>query len=64
MPADFKVGEKTITGKYVGQFEGQNVFESSKLGNIDNDFRGFTVPERGIIVAEVVFTSGKKMEWL
>lgn len=64
MSADFKVGEKTITGKYVGQFEGQNVFESSKLGNIDNDFRGFTVPERGIIVAEGVFTSGKKMEWL
>lgn len=60
MSADFKVGEKTITGKYVGQFEGQNVFESSKLGNIDNDFRGFTVPERGIIVAEGVFTSGKK----
>lgn len=40
------------------------MFESSKLGNIDNDFRGFTVPERGIIVAEGVFTSGKKMEWL
>lgn len=60
MPADFKVGEKTITGKYVGLFEGQNVFESSKLGNIDNVFRGFTVPERGIIVAEGVFTSGKK----
>ena len=28
---NYKIGEKTITGKYVGTYEGQNVFESSKL---------------------------------
>lgn len=60
MSSDLKVGESTITGKYVGKFEGQKVFESKLLGNIDGHYRAFTAPERGIIVAKGVFTSGKK----
>ena len=64
MSSDLKVGESTITGKYVGKFEGQKVFESKLLGNIDGHYRAFTAPERGIIVAKGVFTSGKKTVWL
>jgi len=30
---NFKIGETTVTGKYVGTYKGQNVFESSKLGS-------------------------------
>lgn len=57
----FKVGENTITGKYVGKFEGQNVFESKLLGNIKGDYMAVTVPERGIIAAEGSLTSGEKI---
>ena len=49
----FTPGEETITGKYVGKFEGVNVFESKRMGNIK------TIPERGIIVGKGVFTSGE-----
>jgi hypothetical protein len=58
MPSDLKVGESTITGKYVGKFEGQNVFESKRLGNINGDYSAVTIPERGIIAAKGVYTSG------
>ena len=61
----FKLNEKTVTGKYVGEFEGVNVFESKNLGSLvtpESDgyyhYRAVTVPERGIIAGEGVFTSG------
>lgn len=60
MPSDYKIGESTIKGKYVGTFEGQKVFESKMLGNIKDNYRAFTVPDQGIIVADGVFTSGGK----
>ena len=54
---NFKIGETTITGKYVGTYEGQNVFESSKLGSYKiGKYSGVTIPERGIIVGKGVFT--------
>ena len=67
MPSDFELGESTITGKYVGQFEGVNVFETEKFGSLITPspdgylhYRAVTIPERGIIAAEGVFTSGLK----
>ena len=67
MPSDFELGESTITGKYVGQFEGVNVFETKKFGSLITPspdgylrYRAVTIPERGIIAAEGVFTSGLK----
>ena len=60
MPSDYKIGESTIKGKYVGTFEGQKVFESKMLGNIKDNYRAFTVPDQGIIVVDGVFTSGGK----
>lgn len=54
---NFKIGETTVTGKYVGTYEGQNVFESSKLGSYKTgNYSGVTIPERGIIVGKGVFT--------
>lgn len=54
---NFKIGETTVTGKYVGTYEGQNVFESSKLGSYKaGNYSGVTIPERGIIVGKGVFT--------
>lgn len=65
--SDLKLGESTITGKYVGQFEGVNVFETKKFGSLITPspdgylhYRAVTIPERGIIAAESVFTSGLK----
>lgn len=44
--------------KYVGKFEGVNVFESRKLGDIRiGRYSAVTIPERGIIAADGVFTS-------
>ena len=62
MPSDFKIGESTITGKYVGKFEGQNVYESELLGtySIEGHYSGFTLPDRGICVGRGVFTSCTK----
>ena len=54
---NFKIGETTVTGKFVGTYEGQNVFESSKLGSYKTgNYSGVTIPERGIIVGKGVFT--------
>ena len=54
---NFKIGETTVTGKYVGTYKGQNVFESSKLGSYKTGkYSGVTIPERGIIVGKGVFT--------
>ena len=65
--SDFKLGESTITGKYVRQFEGVNVFETKIFGSLITPspdgylhYRAVTIPERGIIAAEGVFTSGLK----
>ena len=61
------INEETFTGKYVGAFEGVKVFETKRLGSITTPkpdgwfhYRAATVPGRGIIVGEGVFTSGKK----
>lgn len=59
LPSHIDIGENTITGKYVGTFENQYIFESSALGNINGDYYGVTIPERGIIVGKGVFTGGK-----
>jgi RHS repeat-associated protein len=58
----FKIGEKTITGKYVGKFEDVNVFESKMLGDYygNDGYSGVTLPERGIIVGKGVHTSGMR----
>ena len=48
------IGDKTITGKYVGKFEGANVYESKMLGEGVNS-GGLTLPERGIIVGKGTF---------
>lgn len=62
-PSGLKLNEQTITGKYVGKFEGVNVYETKTCGSlIDpeiNHYGAMTVPERGIIAGEGVFTSGK-----
>ena len=66
MTSDFIMGESTITGKYVGQYEGVNVFETKKFGSLitpESDgllhFRAATIPERGILAGEGVYTSQK-----
>ena len=52
-----------ILGKYVGDFEGQHVFESKMLGtySINGGYSGFTLPDRGIWVGKGVFT-GSSMD--
>ena len=55
-----EIDESTITGKYVGQFEGINVFETKRLGDVYHAHKAVTVPERGIIAGKGVFTSGEK----
>ena len=46
-----------IKGRYVGKFEGQSVYETRLLGNIENHhFVGFTIPNRGICVGSGVFS--------
>ena len=57
----FTPGEETITGKYVGKFEGVNVFENDLImGDIGkgSNLRGATFPGRGIIVSKGVLTNG------
>ena len=50
----------SIKGRYVGKFEGQNVYETRLLGSIDNrDYDGFTLPYRGICVGSGVFSKQK-----
>ena len=55
------IGDKTVTGKYVGTFEGVNVYESKALGDINgiDGYSGATLPPRGIVVGKGVYTSGK-----
>lgn len=61
LPFDLEIGESTITGKYVGKFEGVNVFETKSFGDIHkNAYRAVTIPERGIIAGKGVFTSGMR----
>ena len=58
-PSDIEIGD-IIEVKYKGVFEGQNVFESKQLGLYSNNtYSGFTLPNKGIIVGEGVFSSGK-----
>lgn len=53
------IGENTITVKYVGKFEGVDVYETGMAGDIyGTKYGGITIPERGIIVGKGVFTSG------
>ncbi len=58
----YKVGEDTFSGKYVGEFEGVNVFENETFfGDIGEggNLRGATFPGRGILVSKGVYTSGR-----
>lgn len=58
----YKVGEDTFTGKYVGEFEGVNVFENETFfGDIGEggNLRGATFPGRGILVSKGVYTFGR-----
>ena len=52
------IGEQTITGKYVGKFEGVNIYESGILG-VGSNSAGVTLPERGIIVGKGVMAQLK-----
>ncbi|WP_280752410.1 MULTISPECIES: hypothetical protein [unclassified Parabacteroides] len=47
------IGDKTITGKYVGDYEGINLYESSMM--VDNS--AATLPGRGIILSKGLYTS-------
>jgi hypothetical protein len=52
---------QTITGKFVGKFEGVNMYESSLLGN--GEFSsGITLPGRGIIVGKGAYSKGLGMQ--
>ncbi|UKK53729.1 FKBP-type peptidyl-prolyl cis-trans isomerase [Prevotella sp. E2-28] len=59
-PKEFKIGDK-IRAKYVGQFEGQRVFESDLLGSFSRggEYSAFTLPDIGIFAADGVFTSSQ-----
>jgi hypothetical protein len=46
------IGDGTITGKYVGKFEGVNVYESRMMA----DGAGAALPGRGIILSQGQFT--------
>ena len=48
-----------IMGKYVGDYQGQHVFESKVLGTYSRDggYSAFTLPDHGIIAGKGVFTS-------
>ena len=57
----FIPGEETVTGTYVGKFEGENVFENELImGDINkgSNYRGATFPGRGILVSKGVLTGG------
>jgi len=49
-----EIGKKTVTGKYVGKFEGVNMYEADIPG-------GVTLPGRGIIVYDGAFTRQTNM---
>jgi hypothetical protein len=52
-----KAKYEDIVGKYVGNYEGQNVFESKLLGTYSSgSYSGLTLPDRGIVVGKGVFT--------
>lgn len=58
----YKVGENTLFGKYVGEFEGVNVFENETFfGDIGEggNLRGATFPGKGILVSKGVYTLGE-----
>ena len=57
------IGDKTITGKYVGKYENVNVYESSYLGKGTNS-GGLTLPGRGIIVGDGTFTRAGNTSWV
>jgi hypothetical protein len=46
------IGDKTITGKYVGKFEGTNLYESSMMP----DGAAATLPGRGIVLSKGQYT--------
>lgn len=47
-----------VKGKYVGKFEGVKVFETNALGDISSEYSAMTLPNKGIIAAKGVYTSG------
>ena len=62
---------KTLKAKYVGKFQSVNVFESKSLGSVvtpiegttnNYEWRGVTIPENGIYVAEGVYTAPVKFD--
>ena len=54
----FKEEYQDFEGKYVGDFEGQHVYESKIMGTYSKNggYRGFTRPNEGIFVGKKVFT--------
>ncbi|MDR0206019.1 MAG: hypothetical protein LBI45_02010 [Bacteroidales bacterium] len=52
---------KIITGIFVGDIEGTNVYETIALGKISGNYNGVTIPERGIAVGLGVFDNDKDM---
>lgn len=59
MLSRLKEKKADILGKYVGDFEGQHVYESKMLGTYSEtgSYRAFTLPDRGIVAGKGVFTS-------
>ncbi len=52
---------KFVLGKYVGKYEGVNVFETDMLGICgEGTYSGYTLPGHGIVVAKGVYTLGLK----
>jgi len=53
-------GRRTVTGRYAGQIEDVNVYETKLFGTYGKgDYYGLTVPERGILVGRGVY----KNDW-
>jgi len=58
---DVPYGTETVSGRYVGKFEGVNMYESSQLGSGVNS-GGITLPGRGIVVGEYAYSRGLSMD--
>ena len=53
------IGDKTVTGKYVGEFEGVNLYESKMMA----ENSAAALPGRGIVLAEGIHTKHGNAPW-